>query len=79
MGRLVVKGHPEIEIVGTLETLSGVALIGEVSSLADFEYAGETKVWWDDQRTVVRDGQRIFVDDDGEEYLESQVEVIDDD
>lgn len=65
------------EIKGTLETLSGVALIHELSRSADgtvtFECEGETKIWWDDQRAVVRRGKTVFVDTEGYEWTEDQL------
>ena len=66
-------------IRGTLETLSGVALAERwgrtKDGLLSFEWAGETDVWWDEQKTVRIDGERVFVDEDGEEVLEHEVEL----
>jgi len=65
------------EIKGTLETLSGVALIFELSRAADgtvnFEYEGETKIWWDEQKTVRRHGNAVFVDTEGNEWTEDRL------
>jgi hypothetical protein len=65
------------EIKGTLETLSGVALTLELSRSADgtvtFEYEGETKIWWDEQKTVRRHGKAVFVDTEGNEWTEDQL------
>jgi hypothetical protein len=37
-------------------------------------YTGETEVWWEEQETVYRGGHRVWVDYDGNEWRESQVE-----
>ena len=65
-------------ITGTLETLNGVALIHEdVTRQEDgkftFQYAGETKVWWDDQVTVKRGDKIVFVDESGAEWTEDEI------
>lgn len=73
-------------IIGTLERLPGVALIqqDDVTNGPDgtfaLEYAGGTNVDWNAQATVYRqpvgDGkappQRVFVDEDGDEFLEGE-------
>lgn len=63
-----------IELCGTLETLSGVALVHSVEEDGAINYSGQTDIWWDGQQTVERNGQRVWVDDEGEEYLESEIE-----
>lgn len=65
-----------LEIRGTLETVSGVAKISffnskDAEGKIDFEYGGETDIWWDEQKTIERDGQRIFVDTEGNEWPEN--------
>lgn len=67
-------------IQGTKEQLTGKAVIGYVEGrnpdgTFNFEYVGETVVWWDEQRTVERDGKRIFVDETGDEFTEDQLEL----
>ena len=42
-----------------------------------FEYAGDTDVNWDGQETVVRKGERIFVDASYDEWPESQLKLVD--
>lgn len=82
-GRLVRRDNPQIEITGTLERLSGMAIIDEAridaDGSVDFDYAGETTVWWDEQRTALCKGQRVFVDENGLEVLETDVAVLLDD
>ena len=69
-------------VVATLERLSGRALIEPSSIRADptggvsFDYEGTTDVFWDDQRTVTQDDERVFLDEDGEEYLESELRLV---
>ena len=70
------------QIVGTLERLSGRAMIVPSSVRAEptggfsFDYEGTTDVFWDDQRTVVENDERVFLDEDGEEYLESELRLV---
>ncbi len=70
---LYVKGT-KTEVVGTLEELRGVAYAFSLEVDGSPEYEGETKMWWDEQRTVMRDGERVWVEDDGTEHLQSQIE-----
>ena len=63
-----VEGHyvaPNgLIIEGTLETCPGCALITSISKdpTTGADYAGDTKTYWDDQRTITRRRQTIFVD-----------------
>ena len=41
-----------------------------------FAWSGETEVDWDNQETVSRNGQRIFVDDVGDEWDEDSIIVL---
>ena len=71
-------------ITGSKEVLSGQAVItsgtfacakpGQVT----FEYSGDTEVYWDDQRTEMQGGERIFVDALGHEVAESVLVLVDD-
>lgn len=75
-----VKGT-DIEIVGTLERITGVAVIAHArgDSLTDPTYAGDTRVWWDEQRTIKDDqGRPIYVDEDGCERTVDDIEWRDD-
>jgi hypothetical protein len=82
-GRLVRRDNPAIEIAGTLERLTGIAAIAEGRIDEDgsvaFDYSGETTVWWNDQLTAKRAGQRVFLDENGAEVLETSVAVLLDD
>lgn len=37
---------------GTVETVSGAALLSNPQLDGSVEYSGETDIWWDEQRTV---------------------------
>jgi len=69
-------------IVATLERLSGRALIVPSSVRTEpaggfsFDYEGTTDIFWDDQRTVTQDDERVFLDEEGEEYLESELHLV---
>jgi hypothetical protein len=82
MAKLV--GPDGAAIIGTLETVRGVAGIeaGSVRRAADggiaFDYAGETDIWWDEQKTVLRDGERVFVDENYNAHRESELRLIED-
>ena len=71
-------------IAGTLEKGKGVAWIRPQSFYLDdngritYEHNGETTFWPEEQHTVTRNGQIVFVDSDGEETLEKDTELHDD-
>ena len=67
-------------IIGTLEEIQGCAYaefytLGEDGKPSP-EYQGETKVYWDGQVPVVRDDQLVFLDQNGSEWLESQITFV---
>lgn len=70
-----------LRIIGTLETIPGCALIMPDTAVTlkdgtfDFEWDGETTVWWDGQQTVKRRKCRVFVDEDYNEWLESELKL----
>lgn len=65
-------------IYGTLERMYGVAFVAsftkEEGGEIKVKYSGESDVDLDSQETVLRDDQRIFVDVDGKEWLESEIQ-----
>ncbi|GBO88730.1 hypothetical protein [Marinobacter salsuginis] len=70
------------EIIGTLETVPGVALIDMDSASLEgdtlqFDYDGQTDIQWNEQKTVRRSGHRVFVDDRDNEFTEDQLHFID--
>lgn len=69
-------------ILGTAETVPGVALIQNAQPIAGnpdgftFEHEGETKIEWDAQETRTLDGQRLWQDDTGSLWLERELKLI---
>jgi hypothetical protein len=68
-------GH---EIDGTVEMVRGIALIQDTADFrpdgtVKIEYAGETKMDWDSQTSVMEGRERIFSCTDGHEWRESQL------
>ena len=66
-------------ITGILETLFGIASINGLNEDGSPDYADETEVLWDTQTPVLRKGEMIFVDEDGEEWRRSQIVRVEDD
>jgi hypothetical protein len=70
-------------IVGTLETMEGCAKLDPTKvkvgigqgEIFDFEHEGDTVVWWDTQKTSVVCGNRVFVDEDGNLWLERELSL----
>ena len=61
-------------IIGTLETVPGVALIaGFDPDTGEAEHEGETMMFWNDQATVKRGGKVVFVDAAHEEWTRDQL------
>lgn len=70
-------------IVGTLESLIAQADI-EVDSFSkdengelEFDYTGNSDVSWDTQETYCEGDERIFVDEGGETWKESEIKLVD--
>jgi len=69
-------------IVATLERLGGRAQIVPGSVRPDpsggfsFDCSGTTEIFWDDQRTVVENDERVFLDEEGTEYLENELRLV---
>ena len=64
------------EITGTKEILVGEAYIQDlrlVDGKVEYDHSGETEVFWDCQQTATEKNQTIFIDEDGGEWLESQL------
>jgi hypothetical protein len=74
---ITVKSPTGAEIIGTVETIPGVARIARFNRTDDgaleFEWAGDTEISWDDQVTVRRDGETLFEDADGATWKESEL------
>lgn len=73
---LYVRGT-NVAIRGTLERVHGVARATGFRGTGAIDYVGDTEMWWDGAETVMRDGQRVWVDEDGDEHLESEIEERD--
>lgn len=75
--RYAVRAPDGAAIVGTLERLSGVAILTSASVCEDgtleLAYEGTTDVWWNDQTTVHEAGERVFVDEHDRPWRESQL------
>lgn len=64
---------------GTYERLWGTASVSGArreGTELELDYAGETFVEWDGQRTVKRRGVRVWLDENQNEYLESQLVLV---
>ena len=83
--RMALISPEGTRIIGTLERLSGRAEIVPDSFRANpqggftFEYEGTTEVFWDGQETEVRDGERVFLDEEGNEFTENTLRLIPED
>ena len=42
-----------------------------------FEWAGESVLCWDGQYTMQREGEDLYVDEDGETWRESEIKLVD--
>lgn len=74
----MLKSPKGCKIVGTLETVEGVACFVDgkiVNGKIEFEYDGETEIDWDSQKPMLTDDtkERIFVDELGCCWSESVV------
>lgn len=71
-----------VQILGTLYHIPATTIIDHetVSRKKDgtfaFEFAGGSKIDWDGQETVVRNGFRVFVDEEGNTWTEDQLRLI---
>lgn len=78
--KLVRKDNHDILIVSTRERVPGIAHISYARYGIDgalvIEYSGGTDIDWDGQVTATRDGERIFIDEEGEAVLESEIEIV---
>ncbi|MGE5510375.1 MAG: hypothetical protein ACM31O_03875 [Bacteroidota bacterium] len=77
--RLVTK-NGRVPIVGTLETLSGVALIENPrftsKGAIEFDWQGETEIDWDSQTSVRRGKGLVFVCADGRQWTVDELTLI---
>jgi len=66
------------EIIGTLERVPGVAQASSFDEDGTPNYEGGTELYWDDQRTVMRNGSMVYVTEDGMEFTLDQLTVAPD-
>ncbi len=72
------------QIIGTLEHLSGRAeIVADTFTVnpdgtVDFDWEGSTEIFYDDQGTVTQNDQRIFLDENGDEWPENVLVVKED-
>jgi len=67
-----MKAPDGTAIVATVEVLAGTAGVFYDGPSWDYDGTG-TQMDWDDQTTKVIAGQLVFADDNGKEWLESQL------
>lgn len=60
-------------ITGTLETIKGRSHISGISAEGIPEHSGGTEVFYDESRTVERDGKLVFLDEAGGEWTFDQL------
>ena len=68
-----------VKITGTRELVPATSAIEDGSVVKTeagygFQFVGQTDLDWDNQTTEVINGQQIYVDEDGEEWPEDQLE-----
>jgi len=81
-GKLVLLSDHSIEMVGTQETIPGVALVNawlDESGKPAWSHAGQTNVDWDRQATSLDAGETLYVSEDGDAYRQSLVGLLLDD
>lgn len=65
------------EITGVFETCPCRAHISEIfrneKGEVEFQYAGESEMFWDEQKPVLRENKMVFLDEDGNEWTEDQL------
>jgi hypothetical protein len=82
MGTLITKDG--FRITATVETIIGTCRVisaeRDASGQIILEYGDDgTEICWDTAEQIKRDGSPVYQTEDGEEYLERDLELIDDD
>ena len=69
-----------LAIVGTVEVMEGCAQTIGIEQQPDGTYTpvyeGYTEVYWDSQRSKLRHGQLLYIDEDGVEWTADQLVFI---
>jgi hypothetical protein len=69
------------QIIGTYEMCPARAEISlnsfgrDTDGTVSFDYAGESEMFWDGMETVTKEGKIVFLDGDGNEWTEDQIEL----
>jgi hypothetical protein len=61
------------EVSGTLETVQGQALVTKQDD-GSFEYSGQTRMFWDGQETLQKDGKDVLMCQNGHEWTSTRIE-----
>lgn len=64
-------------IVGTYERVYGVAVVTGITDEGDPVYEGSTDMYWNSQETVYSDGETLWVDEDGNKWVFSELTRVD--
>lgn len=73
---MILVSKDGTRITGSFERIYGIAQINDFDADGSPNYAGGTDVDWDGQVTVTRNGEEVFTDDDGDEYLRSECKLM---
>lgn len=75
-----INKHTKAEIRGTLEQIYGCAEVlsfdRDKHGALIWEHGGATEMYWDTSETVTRDREALFVDENGDEVIESDIELV---
>jgi hypothetical protein len=80
--RMMLVSPAGTMITGTFERLGGQAKIvaGSARKNAlggiEFDYEGTMEIFWDQQRTVKHEDERVFLDDEGDYFIESELRLM---
>lgn len=62
-----------VQITGTLESLTARAHISGIADDGTPEHSGGSEIFYDDGKTVERDGKPVFLDEEGGEWTFDQL------
>ena len=76
---VLVSAPNGLPITGSFEICPCRSIIAQFwrvdGGTRDFDYSGDSEMFYEEQRIVERDNQRVFLDEEGNEWLESQLIV----
>ena len=76
MPRLVRKDAPSVAIIGICDLIPAVSFFAEVTSLDDIDYEGESRIHFDGQTHELRNGLKVYFDENEQEVLEDNVLLV---